>query len=246
MKEIIQNTGGDVAIVIYDAPLPPKYFRFSKKFIRILFLVVPLLVGLSLLGLFLWGVGTRLRDAPAPKFPEVVSESDRRTRELEAELRAAQESNQKLTAKLSGQGEAKAQDRPFLLHIKEPYGMQNLTGAKKISLGQFEFTQENGGAVLKVQIINGGQEAKVSGHVIVFMVSDAGILGYPAEVNADPARGVKFSAGETFGVSRLRPTVATFGVAPRGTVRFVVYVFSREGDLLHVHETTPYKAGAKS
>src|SRR5688500_3039264 len=115
MKESIQQAGREVSIVIYDAPLPPKYFRFSKKFIRTLFVTVPLLLGLLLLGLFLWGVFTRLEEAPRPSFPNVLSEQDSKVLVLEAEVKALQESNTHLTEKLASQPSAPTAEDPFLL-----------------------------------------------------------------------------------------------------------------------------------
>ncbi|HXH30484.1 MAG TPA: hypothetical protein VNJ01_06710 [Bacteriovoracaceae bacterium] len=247
MKEIIQNSKGEVAIVIYDAPLPPKYFRFTKKFIRTLFLTVPLLLLFSFLGLFFWGLGSRLRDVKAPSFPSVLSESDRRIQQLEEELKSEQDSNSLLSEKLSAQAPvASDPDRPFLFSIKEPYGMQNLTSAKKVTVGQVEFIQEAEKSVLKFQITNSGQETKISGHVIVYLLSDTGVLAYPREATPSTLDGVKFSVGETFSVSRLRPTIAEFGrVQTSAAVKFVIYIFTREGDLLLIHQTDSFKAGAK-
>ena len=248
MKEYIQNTNGEVAIVIYDAPLPPKYFRFTKKFIRTLFLTVPVLLLLSFAGLFFWGFGHRLQTTPTPNFPTVISESDKRIQELEEDLRLSRESNTKMSEKLASQKtETKGVEKPFLMSIKEPYGMQDLTAAKKVAVNQFEFVADKEKASLKFLITNNDQETKISGHVIVYMLSDAGILGYPRGANLTTLQGTKFSVGEPFSVSRLRPTNAEFAKAPAGeTVKFVIYIFTREGDLLLIHETSPFKVGAKS
>ncbi len=75
MKEAIQQPGGEVSIVIYDAPLPPRYLRFSKKFIRTLFVTAPLAFVFLLGGLFLWGLGSRVQTAPVPRMPEVLTET---------------------------------------------------------------------------------------------------------------------------------------------------------------------------
>jgi hypothetical protein len=83
--------------------------------------------------------------------------------------------------------------------------------------------------------------------VLVFMISDAGVVAYPPEGNAAAAEGLKFSLGEPFAVSRLRPTNALFSATPAGeAVRFLIYIFSREGDLLLIKESETYKLGAKS
>lgn len=246
MNESIQKSSDEVAIVIYDAPLPPKYFRLTKKFIRTLFVVVPLVFIALSAALLVWGLGTRLKDSPAPSLPEVLNESDSKIYALESEIKTLQESNKDLALKLSaGPGTTSAED-PHLLVIKKPYGMQNFLSQNKVTLDQFDFVQEANKSSLKFQIISSSPETKVSGHVLVFMISDAGLVAYPSEANKQLSEGVKYSTGEPFAVSRLRPTNAEFRAIPAGeSVKFAIYIFSREGDLLLIKETESYKLGNK-
>ena len=234
MKEPIQQIGQEVSIVIYDSPLPPRYLRFSKKFIRTLFVVIPLSLGIIVIGLLLVGLGSRLRDTPAPTLPSVLSGEETKVVTLENEIKSLTESNQKLQEKLSSQGTvADTQDEPFLMGIKKPYGMQNLMSENKVTLDQFDLVQDQNKTILKFQIISTNTETKVSGHVLVFMISESGLMAYPAEANTSIGGGVKFSMGEPFSVSRLRPTNAEFLHRLAGeSVKFVIYIFSREGDLL--------------
>jgi hypothetical protein len=84
------------------------------------------------------------------------------------------------------------------------------------------------------------------GHVLVFMMSESGMMAYPKEANTTFSEGIKYSAGEPFSVSRLRPTNAEFLHRLIGEqVKFVIYIFSREGDLLFVKETESFKVGSK-
>lgn len=248
MKEPIQQIGQDVSIVIYDSPLPPRYLRFSKKFIRTLFIVVPICLGMIFLTLIFAGLGSRLKDTPAPSLPSVLSGEESKVIVLENEIKSLTQSNQQLQDKLSGQGTVGAtQDEPFLMGIKKPYGMQNLMSENKVSLGQFELVQDQNKTILKFQIISTQTETKVSGHVLVFMISESGMMAYPADANISIGGGIKFSMGEPFSVSRLRPTNAEFLHRLIGdSVTFVIYIFSREGDLLLIKETESYKVGAKS
>ena len=251
MKEPIQQSGHEVSIVIYDAPLPPRYLKFSKKFIRTIFVVVPIALGLTFLALIIFGFGLRLKDTPAPTIPTVtLSDEDSRVQTLEAELEAMKNSNVALQEKLSGKGAESATEptaeEPFLMGIKKPYGMQNLISQNKVTLGQFEMVQDSAKSGLKFQIISTNPETKVTGHVLVFMISDNGMMVYPASANSSLGGGVKYSMGEPFSVSRLRPTHAEFNQRLTGeNVKFVVYIFSREGDLLLIKETESYKLGAK-
>jgi hypothetical protein len=247
MIESIQQSGSEVAIVIYDTPCPPRYFRFSKRFIKTLFVVVPVLFILLLCGLFFWGLSSRVKDAPAPTFPVVLSEQESKVATLESEMKALQESNKALTEKLNTQPSPGVLNDPHLMAIKKPYGMQNLISLNTVSLDQFDLTQENTKVSLKFQIISQGQERKIIGHVLVFMVSASGLMAYPKEANMHLGEGIKYSEGEPFAVSRLRPTNAEFSLRLVGeNVKFVIYIFSREGDLLLIKETENYPVSTKS
>lgn len=249
MKEPIQQNGDEVSIVIYDSPLPPRYLRFSKKFLKTFLVVVPLSIGLIFFSLLVFGLGKRLKDSPAPSLPTSISDEEAKVLTLENEISSLKTSNQELQNKLSGQGSLPTdsnQEEPFLMGIKKPYGMQNLMGQNKVNLDQFELIQDSKKTTLKFQIISTNPENKVTGHVLVFMASENGLVLYPATANLSIAGGVKFSMGEPFSVSRLRPTNAEFLQGLSGqSVKFVVYIFSREGDLLLIKETESYKVGAK-
>lgn len=247
MKEAIQQAGGEVSIVIYDAPLPPRYFRFSKKFIRTLFVTAPLVFMLLLAVLFVWGLGSRVQKAPVPKIPEVLTEKDSEVLALKSENDALKKSNEDLAAKLSSTpATAAGAEEPYLMSVKRPYGMQNLISEKRVNLDQFQLEQDNNKVSLKFSIVSTTPENKVMGHVLVFMISESGTMAYPKDANAAFSEGIKYSAGEPFSVSRIRPTNAEFMQRLVGeSVKFVIYIFSREGDLLLVKETEPYKVGAK-
>lgn len=248
MKEPLQQSGNEVSIVIYDAPLPPRYLKFSKKFIKMLFIVVPALLGLIILGCTFIALNSKIRDTATPTIPNILTNEESKVLVLENEMKSLKESNQLLQDKLSDQSTVGAsQDDVFLMGIKKPYGMQNLLSQNKVSLDQFELIQDQDKTSLRFQIISNNPENRVAGHILVFMISNTGLTAYPAEANAAIGGGIKFSMGETFSVSRLRPTTATFPYRLAGnSVRFVIYIFSREGDLLLIKETEQYKVGAKS
>lgn len=246
MKDAIQSPGEEVSIVIYDAPLPPKYFRFSKRFIRTFFVFAPLFLTFTILGVALWGFGSRVKDAPKPVMPQVL-EGNSKMDSLEAEIQELKKSNTILTEKLATQVPTASNEDPYLMTIKKPYGMQNLLSQNKVSLDQFEFQQSANKVDFKFQIISSTPETRVTGHVIVFMVSEAGILAWPKDANKNVSGGIKYSDGEPFAVSRLRPTDAEFFHRLYGeSVKFIIYIFSREGDLLLIKETESYKVGAKA
>lgn len=247
MKEFIQKNGDEVAIVIYDAPLPPKYFRLTKRFIKTLFVVVPVVLVAIFFLLFSWGLGTRIKATPSPSLPSVIPIEDNKLSALETEITSLKESNNQLTEKLAAQPAAATPEDPYLLAIKKPYGMQNLLAQNKVTLDQFDLVQEASKVGLKFQIISSSPETKVTGHILVFMMSENGLMAYPERANALITQGIKYSAGEPFSVSRLRPTNAEFRTQLTGqSVKFIIYIFNREGDLLLIRETESFKVGAKS
>jgi hypothetical protein len=247
MKDSIQENSHEVSIVIYDSPLPPRYLKFSKKFIRTLFVVAPITLGLVFITLLILILAPKVKDTQAPNLSAVLNTEDSKTVELETEVKMLKESNILLQEKISGQLKPESnQEEAFLLAIKKPYGMQNLTAEKRVALEQFEFISSQDKANLKFQIISTNPENRVAGHIIVFMISKGGMMAYPEEANTSIYNGIKFSMGEPFAVSRLRPTNAEFSAKPIGEdVRFIIYIFTREGDLLLTRETESYKVGDK-
>jgi hypothetical protein len=245
MKEFIQKHGDEVAIVIYDAPLPPKYFRLTKRLIRTLFVVVPFLLVTLLFTVLLWGLGSRIKEVPKPNLSNVMSTADSKIFALESEIKSLQESNQKFQTRLSQIPPTTGTEDPYLILVKKPYGMQNLLTEKRVTLGQLEFVPEKDKISLSFQIIRSVPETKVTGHVLVLMVSDAGAMVWPRDTRTPLTQGIKYSSGEPFSVSRLRPTNADFLQRPSTeSVKFVIYIFTREGDLLLIHETEAYKLKA--
>jgi hypothetical protein len=96
MKDFIQKNGDEVAIVIYDAPLPPKYFRLTKRFIRTLFIVVPLFIISLILAFFIWGLGNKLQESPSLSLPAVMTETDNKFNALKSEVKLLKETNQSI------------------------------------------------------------------------------------------------------------------------------------------------------
>lgn len=247
MKEEIQEVSGEVSIVIYDAPLPPRYLKLSKKFLKTLFIVVPLTLVGSFLILFMWGLGGSFQETKDLELPSVLPISDSQVSTLEEENKSLKQSVAELSEKLSAAPATGTPEDPYLMAIKRPYGMQNLLNQNKVNLDQFELVETNNKVSLKFQIISTNPETKVTGHVLVFMISESGVMAYPAEANTALSQGIKYSQGEPFAVSRLRPTNAEFNQRPVGSnVKFIIYIFSREGDLLLIKETNNFSMKAKS
>jgi len=244
MIDPIERAGQEISIVVYDNPLPPKYFRLKKKFLKKLFILFPIFLVSTFAILFFWGLVVRSSSvSKEPISQKTIIEEDL-VSQLKAEVLSLKESNSKLTEKLSSQTSPNTPEDPFLMTIKKPYGMQNLIASQLVSVDQFNLSQDSDKINFKFQIISTTPETKITGHIIVYMVSNNGIFTYPFQESFTLKDGFKFSAGEPFSVSRLRPTTATFQQkAGTGRATFMIYIFNREGDLLLVKETDPYTLG---
>lgn len=248
MKDSIQESTDEVSIVVYDAPLPPKYFRLKKSFIKTITVVAPIIIFLIVGAFFIWGVIPRLEKSPSLSLPTLESEQEKQIRLLNKRIQNIEEENKTLIAKISSTPGEVSSDDPYLMIIKKPYGMQNLLSQNRVFLEGMEVGREPNKTTLKFQLVSSTPDKRVSGHIIVFMVSDKhGMMSYPMKTNESIRTGIKYSEGESFSVSRLRPTSADFKhPATEDNVRFLIYIFNREGDLLLLKETESFKIGSKS
>src|SRR5690606_25590897 len=108
MSNTSQSKSQEVSVVIYDSPLPPKYFTFKKSFLKTLLFVTPLFLLIIFSALFIWAFGSQLKYAPKPKFPELINKEQARILELEGIVKELNTSNRTLTNKLSSTPEAQA------------------------------------------------------------------------------------------------------------------------------------------
>ncbi|HLW56829.1 MAG TPA: hypothetical protein VKY27_05555 [Bacteriovoracaceae bacterium] len=245
MNNSIQSKGEEVSIVIYDSPLPPKYFTFKKSFLRTLLFLAPLILLIIFSALFIWAFGSQLKYAPKPKFPELINKEQARILELEGMVKELSVSNKNLAEKLSSTPETQAPSEVInLLAIKKPYGMQNLISKNMVTLDNLKMVQSNNQVQLDFHIIS-MQETRISGHVLVFLLSNNQLVSYPEVSTNSLIEGIKYTQGEAFSVTRLRPTLASFPRPLVDTVKFIIYVFTREGDLLLMQETQEFKLEKK-
>ncbi len=241
----LEEKSNEVSIVIYDAPRPPRYLKFNKSFLSWMFYGVPLIIGVGIIisALLVLGpkTGTVSIKAPTLELPsssensdsQKINENQERIKELEVE-------NTNLQNKLSNTP-VEGNDIYFgqILH---PYGSQNLTDKGILQLDQIEFVQDAQKTGIKFQLINPHPEHRISGHIIVFQYSATESKVYPGILQNSVMEGIKFSQGESFAVSRLRPTISEFsGLSASPKVKYVIYIFNREGDLLIKYVTPEFE-----
>lgn len=247
MKDAIQSSGEEVSIVIYDSPLPPKYFTVKKSFLKSFLFTAPIILLTIFLSLLFMAFGSQFKYATKPKLPELINKDQAKILELEGTVKELMASNKALTLKLSSTPETQAPSESInLVGVRKPYGMQNLISKNLVSVDHLNFKVLNNQVQFDFQIISSVQETRISGHVLVFLISKNQFMTYPEVPSSSLIEGLKYTQGEAFSVSRLRPTRATFSIPQADSLKFVIYIFSREGDLIYVKETQDFKVERKS
>ena len=119
--------------------------------------------------------------------------------------------------------------------LEQPYGMKDLTSEKRIKLEEIK-VQKTNGVQFEFNIINNNESLKVAGFIWVMAIQGSKIIYYPENLQHP----FKFTQGESFSVSKLRPVKAIFnGLNSQTPVIFIVSLFSREGDLIHYEKSNP-------
>lgn len=235
--------------ILHDAPEPPRLLVVSKKTLARFTILLPLcLVAMVLVLLaFAWFKAPSLtRDLGKLNLPSLpnLSQEETRIRELEGDLKAMEQAVAQAQAKLNAG--VNTESEIWLGPIKRPYALQDLTAKNLLRLEDIALESDAKQQILRFNLVNAGPESqKVTGHIFVLHLQTKGLGLYPAPKLDDITQGIRFNEGESFSVSRLRPVEAPF--ASTSSPRFLVLIFSREGDLLVRQELTgPFKnAGAQ-
>lgn len=114
-------------------------------------------------------------------------------------------------------------------------GQRDRTRPATLNLSGFKIVINRDTVNLQFNIIPviGGEE-KLAGHIIAVMKNELAIQVYPPQALGGNDNQVNYSSGETFATQRFRPVDANF-LKPRkaGNYIFTVYIFAKNGDLLH-------------
>lgn len=114
-------------------------------------------------------------------------------------------------------------------------GQRDRTKPATLNLSEFKVIGNRDTTNLQFNIIPViGGEAKLAGHIIVLMKNELTIQVYPGHAFNGPDIQINYSSGEPFSTQRFRPVDASF-LKPRkpGNYTFAVYIFAKNGDLLH-------------
>jgi hypothetical protein len=233
---MIQNRSSHIDIILHDHPEPIRLISVSKRRLKLFFILTPLFILtliVSLVG-FMWWKGFTI--PIGLNLPQLPSVEEIKIKELESQIIALEASNIQIQQKLT---EASSPESELWLGpIKKPYALQDFTSKKALKIENISLEDKGGRRVLRFQLINSApDEARITGHIFVFQIDSRGQSSYPAMTKNEWMEGIRFNKGETFAVSRLRPVEANFPPADNDA-RFLVIIFSREGDLLIKQEIT--------
>jgi len=244
-NDFIQTESDEVSVIFYDSPRPPKYFKVSRKFIKQSLIVIPSILFFIFIALLYLTLSEKIKSKSQTisvfQTPEML-----KIKELESEVEELLKSQQTLSEKLSRVSSVGGQSQDELIFVRKPYGMKNLTDQKLISLDDLQFSFDKDKVSLKFQLLNQANK-KVVGHIIVVLLSQNSISLYPKPNDQTFVDGYRFSSGEPFSVSRLRPTNVEFlNTFNNESIRFMVYLFNREGDLILSELTDNFNVGVKN
>ncbi len=119
-------------------------------------------------------------------------------------------------------------------------GQRDRTTPATLNLSGFKVVMNRDTANFQFNIIPApGVEGKLSGHIIAIMKNELAIQVYPLNALGGSGTQISYSSGEPFATQRFRPVDTSF-LKPRkaGNYIFTVYIFAKNGDLLHYQSVT--------
>lgn len=256
-----QKHSEDFISVIYNQKNDsPKYIELKKSKILLFIIGLPTI---TLISLILGGIGlvhtspfhlidtyqqdARARDAIA-KTDSLIKQIKNSVEEkilLEKKLILAEEQLKSLPKNFEGSKVETSVPIPSnsinsiglsTLSLFRPIqGQKDLTRPATLNLSGFKIVENRDTTNLQFNIIptaEGGN--KLAGHIIVLMKNELTIQVYPQRALLGNETQINYSSGEPFATQRFRPVDASF-LKPRkpGNYTFAVYIFARNGDLLH-------------
>jgi hypothetical protein len=128
-----------------------------------------------------------------------------------------------------------------LSFFKPVQGQKDQTRPASLSLNDFKIINNKETVNFQFNIVNLlGGDVKLAGHILVIMKNELQIQVYPMNaLNSSSDTQINYNSGEPFATQRFRPVDASFMRPKRsGNYIFTVFIFARNGDLLHYQSTT--------
>ena len=230
---------GKFSVLFYEEKNLPRYLQIGPRPLRFFIFGLPIITMLAVA--FALGAAYFVYQSKHA----TVGEENRTIRRLKQEIqqlsKAQQQAAHEITAlqeKLSTEGSGGELTSSTLIHPAK--GQQDLTAQKLITLENIKVVTEDRGVRIDfVMAKNEHYEQTLSGHIIIVLQKGNALSFYPANI-LNKQMQINYNSGETFSFGRLRPVNAVFAVSPESAaLRFKIFIFSRNGDLLLEQIYTP-------
>ncbi len=222
----------DLTLVLIRGNGAPRTFNLALPHLKRNILLIAGVLFLLLVACFVFA-GLYINTALLKSTPPTLTEEDRQklqnVNELTADLAKLQnalEARKKLGAGEKGE-----------FPVQLLAGVSTVLGDSPVQINRPTLKRQSGSneVTLEFELQNKRPDQdRIRGYIIVLAKSPDMLQSYPEGVfSIDENVIVNFAKGETFGISRLRSTVATFSnIKANDKVAFQIFIFSSSGQIL--------------
>jgi hypothetical protein len=173
----------------------------------------------------------------APTAPIVSSSAPTESEEeIRKEIQGLHEEIAKMSAEANGRKNLAVGANSGLLQFFGPRNVMNSATPASIEVKNVKVGHNGGETTVDFEVTNVDPDQKqVRGYIVVLAKTPSELLSYPEGVfNPDQNVVLDYTKGETFGVSRLRPTRATFHskLLDGSHPRFQILLFHTDGTVI--------------
>ncbi|MBL7665861.1 MAG: hypothetical protein JNM93_12065 [Bacteriovoracaceae bacterium] len=254
---MLHKNNDEITLIVYESPEPPRFLKINKKVLKtVLFFAAMLILIMAITTIFLGSYIKQLQNRIDGKLPEseVVEKLKNENLALTTKFNQLQAIHNELTQQLEqNPTTAKAEVVPepkvpteqiqrentlpgpneVLSLFKAIPGFKNLTTEKMAEIQRLNFRVKKDEIVFRFNLANIGTVKKLKGFIFVIQYSSKSLKFYPPIDLAAKNFKVDFTEGESFTVSRFRPTIINFDLPEEEKeVYYKVLLFSKEGHLI--------------
>lgn len=224
---MLENQTKDFTVVLHDGSKAPRFLKINKKLFKTTIFLIVLISFLSILLALIYT--TYIQNKVERSKSAVPTEILRLKKELQnaqISLIDQKKLNDKLVEKINNPTKDELSINSL---VPLTLGFKDLRSLKMASVENIISTSENNKDILKFDIYNNTKEdIRLSGHIYVFRYTKGKIDSYPSQ----EIDGYNLQNGESFTISKFRPTRIEFSDKIAGEQLYKIFVFSRSGDLL--------------
>ena len=230
----MKSDSNELSLLIYEEKSPPKYFKLSKKMLRLFLLWLPLFSLLSIttvLIMFLYF--SEIKKKTMTKIPLILQNLTLEKQKLQNQITNLNVENKKLV-KLLEVKEIKIHDYYLPLKILNPVPKSEVFDKKLFSLQELKIQRIDNNIKIYFQLANITEDKRRLSGYMIFAVSDlSNINFYPDKIFENNSFELQFNKGEAFATSRFRPFEATFPISKNSNAIIIkIIVYSITGKIL--------------